>query len=243
MKNLTTLSLGDIVKQNYKAAQVLERFELDFCCMGHQMLEEACANKNLDSGLVIEALEEINIYGGDGVDFGSWPLDLLADYIYQKHHRYIEEKTPQIKQYLDKLCNGHRHNHPELEQIRQLFKEIARELSIHVKMEELILFPYIKQMIQSKQSNTPLLIPDFGTVDSPVQRMKSDYMNEGEKLMKISSLTNNYTPPADECNTYLVTFKLLQEYERDIHMHIHLKNNILFAKSIQLEGELLGQLI
>jgi regulator of cell morphogenesis and NO signaling len=234
MKNLTTLSLGDIVKQNYKAAQVLERFELDFCCMGHQ---------TLDSGLVIDALEEINIYGGDGVDFGSWPLDLLADYIYQKHHRYIEEKTPQIKQYLDKLYAVHGHNHPELEQIRQLFNEIARELSIHVKMEELILFPYIQQMVQSKQSNTPLRIPDFGTLYSPVQRMKSDYMNEGKKLVKICSLTNNYTPPPDACNTYQVTFELLQEYERDMHMHIHLENNILFAKSIQLEGELLGQLI
>jgi regulator of cell morphogenesis and NO signaling len=241
MTHLTTQRLGDVVKGSYQVAEVPENIGPDYCCMGHQTLEAAWVNKNITAQSLAEALEDIAIHEGDEFDFSSWPLDLLVDYIYKKHHRYIKEMTPQLDRYLEKICAVYGHKHPELEQVWKIFNQIARELCIHMKMEELILFPYINELVQAKQLGTQPHKPIFGTIDSPIHIMKADHMDEGKRLKRIAVLTNNYTPPSDACNTYDITFKLLQEYERDMHMHIHLENNILFAKSIQLEQELISQ--
>jgi regulator of cell morphogenesis and NO signaling len=238
MENITSLSLGEIVKQNYKAGEVFEKFGLDFCCMGSQNFEEACQASNIDSSLVMKALNDIESEAGDGVNFDTWPLDLLADYIYKKHHKYIEEKTPVIKSYLDKICTVHGSHHPELLEIREIFNATSGELAVHMKKEELTLFPYIKRMVQAAEEKTAVKSPLFDSVVSPVQAMKADHLDEGVQLMKMASLSNHFTPPADACNTYTVAYKMLHDYERDMHMHIHLENNILFSKAIRMEAEL-----
>ena len=63
---------------------------------------------------------------------------MLADYIEKKHHRYVEERSLEIKQYLDKLCKVHGNNHPELFEINEQFNQSAGELAMHMKKEELI---------------------------------------------------------------------------------------------------------
>lgn len=231
-------TLGDIVANNYKAASVFEKFGLDFCCMGNQTLEEACSASNVDSAAVNAALQDLAQEGNDQTNFNQWPLDLLADYIYNRHHKYIEEKTPLIKGYLDKICTVHGQRHPELLEIRKIFKETSGELAKHLKKEELMLFPYIKRMVKARQDGIRLKSPLFDSVQSPIQMMKTDHLDEGEQLRKMSALSNQYTPPADACSTYTVTYRMLDEYEKDIHVHIHLENNILFAKSLLLEDEL-----
>src|SRR5882672_11462771 len=238
MENIKSLTLGEIVKQNYKAAEVFEKFGLDFCCMGNQFLEEACQASNVNADTVIATLEETVLGKDDGVNFDGWPLDLLADYIYKRHHKYIEEKTPVIKSYLDKICLVHGSRHPELDAIRKIFHETSGELAVHLKKEELMLFPYIKKLAQAKESGGVVKLPVFETVTSPVHALKADHLDEGEKLQQMTVLSNAYTPPADACNTYTVTYQMLKEYEKDMHMHIHLENNILFAKAIALEEEL-----
>lgn len=238
MENITNLTLGEIVRKNYKAAAVLEKFGLDFCCMGSQTFAEACRASMQEPSEVIKALEEIKFEGGDGVNFDTWPPDLLADYIYKKHHQYIEEKTPVITRYLDKICRVHGDRHPELFEIRKIFLESSGELAAHMKKEELILFPYIRRMVKAKESNAPVRSPIFDSVQSPVQAMKADHRDEGDQLTRMSVLSNQYTPPADGCSTYAVTYKLLDEYEKDMHLHIHLENNILFEKAIALEEAL-----
>jgi regulator of cell morphogenesis and NO signaling len=243
MENITTLTLGEIVAKNYKAGEVLEKFGLDFCCMGEQYFQDACKASNVDPAIVVKALEEMELQGGDGVNFDSWPLDLLADYIYNVHHKYIEEKTPIIKGYLDKICAVHGDRHPELHEIRKIFYETSGELAVHTKKEELTLFPYIKRMVKAKETKVPVKSPLFISVVSPVQAMKADHLNEGEQLLKIHLLSNHYTLPADACSSYAITYKMLHDYEKDMHLHIHLENNILFAKAIELEKEFLNKLI
>jgi len=235
MENVTNLTLGEIVKQNYKAAEVFERYGLDFCCMGSQQLNTACEASQVDINEVQQALASLSQQQDDGVNFDSWPLDLLADYIYKRHHKYVEEKTPLIKSYLDKICAVHGHRHPELKEIRAIFNETSGELAVHMKKEELMLFPYIKRLAEAQASGTAVASPVFDSVASPVAVMKADHLDEGEQLQRMSALSNKYTPPADACNTYTVTYKMLMEYERDMHIHIHLENNILFAKAVALE--------
>jgi regulator of cell morphogenesis and NO signaling len=68
--------------------------------------------------------------------------------------------------------------------------------------------------------------------------MMHEHDTEGERFRKINALTGNYHPPLDACSTYRITYSLLKEFEDDLHLHIHLENNILFPKSIALEESL-----
>lgn len=145
-----------------------------------------------------------------------------------------------MKQFLDKLCKVHGANHPELFEINEQFNASAGELAMHMKKEELILFPYIKKMVASKSNHQPEGKPNFGTVQNPINMMMEEHNVEGERFRKIAHLSYNYNPPADACNTYRVAFSLLKEFEEDLHLHIHLENNILFPKSVTLEKELIG---
>lgn len=229
--------IGDMVAEDFRTAAIFKKYGIDFCCKGGRTIEDACDKKDLDPNKIYSELENLPISGASGIDFKSWPLDLLADYVEKTHHRYVEEKTPIIQQFLDKLCKVHGDRHPELFEIRDLFNASAQDLAAHLKKEELVLFPFVRKMMNSKISGQAIEQPHFGTVENPVEMMKHEHSVEGERLEKIAQLTNNYNPPADACNTYRVTFAMLQDFENDLHTHIHLENNILFPKSIELEKE------
>ncbi|MEP6802932.1 MAG: hemerythrin domain-containing protein, partial [Flavobacterium sp.] len=147
------------------------------------------------------------------------------------------DKSTVLRQFLDKLCKVHGESHPELFKINELFTECAGELSQHMKKEELMLFPFIKRMVKTKESNGVLSPPSFGSVSNPIAMMMQEHNNEGERFNEIAVLTNNYTAPSDGCTTYKVTFAMLKEFEEDLHKHIHLENNILFTKAVILEEE------
>lgn len=242
MENTREKTISEIVANDYRAAQVFKNHSIDFCCKGNRSVAEACEEKNIDANKLLEEIEQVKQdKPSSTTDFKKWPLDLLADYIEKTHHRYVEEKLPILKQYLQKLCQVHGDRHPELFEITEEFNMSAGELAAHMKKEEFILFPYIRKMAKSQEGKTPLSAPNFGTVQNPVQMMMDEHTTEGDRFEKISKLSNKYTPPADGCNTYRVTYALLKEFEEDLHLHIHLENNILFPKAIEMEKELSPQ--
>jgi len=229
-------TIGDFVAHDFRTAAIFTKYGIDFCCKGQRTIEEVCTKKNINETNLLNELNAVLATKNDsGIDFNSWPLDLLIDYIEKTHHRFVEEKTPILLQFLDKLCSVHGSNHPELFEITELFKGSAGELAPHMKKEELILFPFIKEMVQATKSHGSVGQPHFGTVKNPIAAMMEEHDNEGERFRTIASLTNNYTPPEDACNTYRVTFAMLEEFEQDLHKHIHLESNILFPKAKALE--------
>ncbi|MCB9426521.1 MAG: iron-sulfur cluster repair di-iron protein [Flavobacteriales bacterium] len=229
--------IGELVARDYRTASIFKKHRIDFCCQGNKTIDEACQKKGLDAKVVVGELNEVNNKSSEKVDdYQSWPLDLLIDYIEKKHHRYVEEKISEIKPYLDKVTRVHGAHHPELLEINELFSGSAAELTQHMKKEELILFPFIKKMVEANQKGEMIEQPPFGTVDNPIQMMRHEHDNEGERFRQIAQLSDNYIPPADACNTYRVTYALLKEFEEDLHLHIHLENNILFPKSLELES-------
>ena len=228
-------TIGEFVAEDFRAAQVFRKYKIDFCCKGDRTVEQACENKKYLAEDIYDELSNVaNLKSGD-IDFNSWPLDLLADYVEKTHHRYVEENSTVLLQYLNKLCKVHGDRHPELFEITSIFTEISGELAAHMKKEELILFPFIKKMVNAKQKGENIETPRFGTVESPVAMMKHEHTVVGELFVKIDELTNNYQFPADACGTYQVTYKMLEDFEKDLHTHIHLENNILFPKAIELE--------
>lgn len=234
----TKITIGEIVAEDFRTAAVFSKYGIDFCCKGNRTLDEVCEKKNLSVDDLVAQLAQVSGNpDGQSIDYASWPTDLMIDYIEKKHHRYIDEKSPVLIQYLNKLCKVHGERHPELFTIYNLFYESATELAAHMKKEELLLFPFIKKMLRAKENNLPLDRPHFSSVENPVAMMKHEHVTEGERFEEIASLTNNYTPPADACSTYRVTFAMLHEFEQDLHTHIHLENNILFPRAIAMEKE------
>ncbi len=237
LQNNSQKSIGQFVADDYRTAAIFSKHKIDFCCNGNRTIEEACEKKAIDSNLLIEELETIlNSSTNQSIDYKSWPLDLLAEYIEKKHHRYVEEKIPVLRQFLDKLCRVHGERHPELFKVNELFTASAGELASHMKKEELILFPFVKKMVKATFENQAITSPQFGTVENPINMMMQEHDNEGQRFRDIAELTNNYNPPADACNTYKVTYAMLDEFEKDLHLHIHLENNILFPNAIKLES-------
>lgn len=227
--------IGKIVAENYKAASVFKKYKIDFCCNGNRTIADASRKKQMDEGTLISELKEATSEKNQGeIDFKSFPLDLLADYIEKTHHRYIDSKIPEITPYLEKIVSVHGDNHTELFEVERLFKESAEDLSAHLRKEELMLFPYIRQLVKAQISGGKKPVTKMGDAAEYIALMEDDHNVEGERFRTISELTDNYNPPADACNTYKVTFSLLQEFEENLHRHIHLENNILFPKSIAL---------
>jgi len=239
MEETLEKTIGQIVADDYRSAAVFEKFGIDFCCSGNRGIDEACEQKNVDASELRKKLEiAIAETAAETTDYKSWPLDLLADYIEKKHHRYVEERIPVLTQYLSKINKVHGARHPELQQIYDLFVASGGELAMHMKKEELVLFPYIRKMVKAKQNGETLDAPRFGTIKNPIQTMMHEHDNEGERFRQIEALSDNYTPPEDACGTYKVTFAMLKEFQDDLHRHIHLENNILFPKAEELESEL-----
>ncbi len=230
--------IGEIVAQNYKAASIFKAHRIDFCCNGNRSIATASKEKNIDESLILKELSEVLAKKEEAdIDFQSWPIDLLADYIKKKHHRYVVAKIAEITPYLKRVANVHGDNHPELLEIRELFGQTAEELTSHMQKEENVLFPYIIEMVDKKSRGEKLIKPPFGSIENPINAMHIEHDNEGVRFRKISELSNNYETPEDGCNTYRVTYSLLEEFENDLHRHIHLENNILFPAAIEFEKE------
>lgn len=232
--------IGELVAKDYRAAEVFAKYGIDFCCKGGLSLQAVSEKKNISLTELIDDLKGVTA-STEPVqnDYLSWPIDLLTDYIEKTHHRYVVAKTPVIQQYLTKVCQVHGKAHPELHQVLEEFNQSAQALAVHMKKEELILFPYVRKMMKARENE--LLLPHFGTVENPIAMMKHEHNEEGERFRRISALSSNYTPPEGACNTYKVTYALLKEFENDLHLHIHLENNILFPRAIKMEADLRAQ--
>lgn len=239
MKNITKESIiGQVVADNNQTVSVFKKYAIDFCCNGNRSIQEACLKTDISVEKLLDELNVVTPTTGLTSEYASWPIDLLVDYILKKHHRYVEEKITEILPYLEKIVRVHGKQHPELYKVQQLFSDAAGELTKHLKKEELILFPFIQKMVFALENNQPIPSPHFQTVENPIQMMHHEHNNEGERFRQISNLTNTYTPPKDACTTFRLTYSLLQEFENDLHQHIHLENNILFPKAQQMETAL-----
>ncbi|MFN4026172.1 MAG: iron-sulfur cluster repair di-iron protein [Flavobacterium sp.] len=236
MNALEQITVGEFVAGDFRTAAVFSKYGIDFCCKGNRTLEEVCDKKGLDVYSIQDELNAVLESKSDNnIDFKSWPVDLLIDYIEKTHHRYVEEKSTALLFYLDKLCKVHGQRHPELFEIGLHFKICATELAQHMKKEELILFPFVKKMFNALRDRESIEQPHFGTVNNPIAMMQDEHENEGERFRIIAKLTDNYNPPVDACETYRVTFAMLKEFEQDLHKHIHLENNIVFPKAQAME--------
>lgn len=233
-------TLGQIAAKDLRKAQVFKKYGLDFCCGGKKTVKQACAEKGLDVTKVEQELQQADqLPSTRPLPYGDWSLDFLADYIVNTHHLYVKKNLPDIKAYAEKVTKVHGNHHTELVRIRQLVEDINTELLAHMVKEERILFPYIKELELAKNNRKSLNAAHFGTVQNPISMMEMEHENVGQNLETIRELSNNYSLPEDACASYSMLYRMLDEFEEDLHLHIHLENNILFLKALEIEKQLI----
>lgn len=221
-----------------EAVRVFEKLGIDYCCNGSRSLEQACAALNLSVDEVIDSLEIAEGAARSKRQDRNWqeePLADLIDQIVALHHKYTREEIGRLQPQLEKVLSIHGRNHPELEIVRSTFCELAQELSTHMMKEEMVLFPYIVRMEESVIQKEPVLPAPFGTVENTVAKMIHEHDSAGTALQTIHQVSDGYTPPADACISYQTLYKALADFEVDLHQHIHLENNILFPRALEME--------
>lgn len=231
-------TLGQLVAENYKSADVFKSYGLDFCCGGNRNILSVCNDKGIDYQKISQELEAVLSKTDDFSDeIKNYELGQLIDYILDTHHTFVRNESPLIKQYLEKLVRVHGNKNSNLELIYNLFCKMSDELERHMLKEEQILFPYIKNLYQAKKESLIKPKAFFGTVNNPIRMMLLEHETTGEDLAKMSELTENYSIPDYACNTYKVTFNKLKDFQDDLLRHVHLENNILFPKAVKLDND------
>lgn len=233
-------TLGEIAAKDLRKAEVFKKYGLDFCCGGKKTVKEACAEKGIDVTKVEnELLHTDNLpVGGRALPFNDWNLSFLADYIVNTHHSYVKKVIPDLQAYSEKVTKVHGRQHPELIEINKRVNDVCEEMAPHVIKEEKILFPFIKQLEAASNKELELDNGFFKSVQSPIDMMVHDHEIVGKKMEEIRELSKNYTLPEDACASYSFLFKSLDEFENDLHIHVHLENNILFPKALAMEKNL-----
>lgn len=228
------ITIGQIVAQDYRMAKVFQKYSIDYCSQGRKTIKTACHEKNIPQNKLSEEIEEAKAEKQiEPENFNTWDLDALANHIVETHHKFSEKQSLKLKGDLDKLCEEEGKNHPELFEIRDIFKSASGEMASHMKKEEIILFPFIKRVLKAKESNVKIEGP-FSRMEDPIDMMIHDHSDQLEGFKRIRALTDNYTPPAEVGDDYIQTYKLLHRLEQDLFKHIHLENNILFPKAVEL---------
>lgn len=235
-----TTSLGQWARSFPASISIFHQFGLDYCCGGKRSLDIACAAAGLEPQEVLEALERRLQEGdsGDEVDPDTMGMSELVDHIVERHHGYLREQLPELIRLTSKIARVHGGSYAPLLELDQCMKDLSEELTLHMHKEEVVLFPYIKAMdshVQLGGEHAQAPAPGFGTVQNPVRMMMIEHDQAGDVLKEMRRLTDNYILPEGACMTWWQTYNQLKELEKDLMLHIHLENNILFPAAIKAE--------
>ncbi len=234
MTNIATQTLASIVTNNSQAVPVLEKYNLDFCCKGKRTLAQACEEKGLMVDLIsLEIESQIALRQAGQMPFEEMTCEQLISYILIHHHFYVKQSMPIITGHLEKVANKHGEKHPFMVEVFHLFSELQNDMTHHMQKEEMILFPRIKHM-EEIVVNNKVAEMDVAQIQGPVSVMMNEHDKAGELLYQIRNLTNGYEVPDEACTTFRVSLAELKEFEEDLHKHVHLENNHLFPKAIQM---------
>lgn len=228
-------TVGEIVANDYRSARIFEKHGIDFCCGGKVALATICREMGVDLAIItgeLEALDEESVDRSQ--NYASWSLPFLTDYIVNTHHVYLKENDGEIVAYARKIAEVHGAHHPELVKIATIFDKIAVDMVGHLQEEEEIFFPALKRADAARSAGTMPAVGDRDIIRTSLIRLHREHEEVGDAIHEIRRLSQEYVLPDDACNTFMLTYRKLREFEDDLHKHVHLENNILFPKAAEL---------
>lgn len=243
MKILIEKTVREIAVERPQSIRVFEKFGIDYCCGGAKPLEEVCTAARVRVDDVLAAIEALELKAGadDLHDWSAASLKSLVDHILNTHHEYVRTEIPRLQQILDKVEAVHGKNHSNVSTVNRLFGELAQELAAHMLKEEDVLFPYVVKMENAVAAGKTAPPAFFGSVRNPTAAMEHEHEVAGDLLREIRKNCDDFEVPADVCTTFRAMYQGLEEFERDLHQHIHLENNILFPRALRMEQENVGE--
>ncbi|HUF05676.1 MAG TPA: iron-sulfur cluster repair di-iron protein [Aridibacter sp.] len=238
MEKLETKTVREIALEMPISTRVFEEFQIDYCCGGRKPFAEACSQAGVEPEAVADRLRELEHSAGENAtDFEKMPMAALIDHILEKHHVYTKDELRQLAPLMDKVANRHGESHTELLILKSLVLTLFQDLASHMAKEEAILFPYLRDLLK-RQGAMSSSSPAFGTVRNPLRVMIAEHDRAGELLRQMRKTSADYELPEGVCPSYTALYTRLEALEADLHQHIHLENNILFPKALELESKI-----
>lgn len=233
----TKTKVSDIALSNPGARRILEDAGIDYCCGGGKSLEQACLKATVPEAEILRRLRQNKERAASGESkWTSAPLAELTAHIKERHHQYVRDAIPRLRALLANIREKHGSKHRELEEIEKLFSDVAREMLMHMQKEEQILFPFIDAMERAANGNGVIEPPFFKTVKNPIYSMMKEHDSAGELMRQLHVASAGYKAPTDACTSYQAAYQGLAEFEKDLHLHVHLENNILFPRAVEMEA-------
>lgn len=237
----STNTVGDLAVAVPGATRVFEALGIDYCCGGNRTLDDACRFANISVEEVVRSLAQDEKSSPSSEPTQDWQQTSVASllaYIVDKHHVFTRNELGRLERLLNKVCSVHGQNHPELLKLQRLFQTLKEDLVPHMQKEEQVLFPYIEQLEKAVLNHQEVQKPFFVTVQNPVRMMMFEHDAAGDILRKMREVTGNYSVPSEVCVSYRTLYEALQDFEYDLHQHIHLENNLAFPRALKMEAGL-----
>lgn len=232
-----TTTVGEIVREDLSTTRLFEEMGIDYCCGGSKSLGEACetAQRNVDEVLASVGAALHTSSKKDAVDYARLDIEELLSHILETHHVYTKRELERLPRLFEKVSNAHGDRHPELLEIEKQFESLKAELEPHIWKEEQVLFPYIRNLAEARRNGQGSPPSCFGTINNPVGMMRVEHEAAGEALETLRKTAGDYQLPRDACISYQALYQALETFEADLHQHIHLENNVLFPRAVELE--------
>ena len=233
-----TKTVGEIVAGNYLMSEVFQKYGIDYCCQGDKTLEEVCLQQAIEPTFIKKELQELANDQQRTYLCDRWQLDYLIDHILHTHHYYVWTNLPLVREYVLKSYRMYGTRFPQLAKVNRLITELTHELECHLKEEEHLYFPYIKQLVMAERKIERYEAHHVRLLEKSLEEIYADHIYLVSLFKMVSSLTNDYTPPADAPRTIAVCYQKMRDFQTDFYQHVHLENNILFPKAARLEREM-----
>jgi len=236
-------TVSEIVRADYRAADVFKKHGINYCCSGQVMLQQACDMRKISYEEVVAELGMAtrSMRLPNSLQFGEWKMDFLADYISNVHHAYLYNMLPDLGNRMSSFIEGHKKKFPVLLEMQCTFSELSRILLMHMPLEDEIIFPYIKQIEAARRRNEPYGHLFVRTLRKPLGEVEKVHEEISSLLKQLKVTSNDFNFPSNACTNHQVVYHKLREFYDDMVQHIHLENNILYPKVIETERQLLGK--
>ena len=235
-------TVSELAALSLNAVRTFEKRGIDYCCGGKRPLREVCQERGIaPQELIAELSAALDQAKQEDRDWSAAPLTELVAHINRKHHEYLKSEMPRISERLAKVVQVYGvQDAATLSTLPRVYEALRDELDSHLAKEENILFPFVERIEALASRNMPLPPQPFGTIGNPIHCMEAEHDDAGDALRQMRAATNDYALPAHACATYKALFQSLQDLEADLHMHIHLENNILFPRVVEMERSMRG---
>jgi regulator of cell morphogenesis and NO signaling len=225
-----TTTVADIVAGLPSSVRVLQRYGIDFCCGARMPLAAACDRQGVAAADVVHAIEAVAAQPSqEDRDWTREPLAALIDHIIATYHNPLREELPRLESMAAKVRGVHGTKAPQLDRLEAIVSELSAELRRHMTKEEMVLFPVIRTL-EGGKGRPPV------SLSAPIAVMEGEHDHAGGLLAELRAITEGYRPPAWACATFRALYQGLSELESEMHLHVHLENNILFPRALRLTG-------